>query len=108
MFCQMDNKELEQRLTRLEQQLASLEARYLAHMRLVHGTRMAELEAKVNDLEGRVADMDKIEQLAQDAYLQTHPDALKAMLAADGVICLGLGDPQFQNIPSVKDNRPKS
>ena len=56
----MDNRELEQRIATLEQQLESLEGRYVAHLRS-EGPRLGELEIKVQGLEARLKDFDKVE-----------------------------------------------
>ena len=75
----MDNRKLEQRIATLEQQLESLEGRYVAHLRS-EGPRLGELEIKVQGLEARLKDFDKVETLVFDAYLHSHPEAQEGIL----------------------------
>ena len=103
----MDNRMLEQRIATLEKQLESLEGRYVAHLRS-DGLRIVELETKVQGLEARLKDFDKIETLVFDAYLHAHPEAQETILEIDRTVDMGAQAFYFQNLPTVKDARRKS
>jgi len=103
----MDNRMLEQRIATLEKQLESLEGRYVAHLRS-DGLRIVELEIKVQGLEARLKDFDKIETLVFDAYLHAHPEAQETILEIDRTVDMGAQAFYFQNLPTVKDARRKS
>jgi hypothetical protein len=98
----MDNYELEQRIAALEHQLECFERRYLAYVR-TDDPRVAELECKVQGLEGRLKDLDKVETLAFDAYLHCHPEAQEGILEIDRVVDMDAMAFYFQNLPTVKD-----
>ncbi len=97
----MDNRELEQRIATLEQQLESLEGRYVAHLRS-EGPRLGELEIKVQGLEARLKDFDKVETLVFDAYVHSHPKAQEGILEIDRVVDMASQAFYFQNLPTVK------
>jgi len=103
----MDNRMLEQRIATLEKELESLEGRYVAHLRS-DGPRIVELEIKVQGLEARLKDFDKIETLVFDAYLHAHPEAQETILEIDRTVDMGAQAFYFQNLPTVKDARRKS
>ena len=98
----MDNHELEQHIATLEHQLECFERRYLAYVR-TGGLRLAEIEAKVQGLEARLKDFDKVETLAFDAYLHCHPEAQEGILEIDRVVDMDALAFYFQNLPTVKD-----
>lgn len=97
----MDNRMLEKRIATLEKQLESLEGRYVAHLRS-DGLRIVELEIKVQGLEARLKDFDKIETLVFDAYLHSHPEAQETILEIDRTVDMGAQAFYFQNLPTVK------
>ncbi len=103
----MDNRMLEQRFATLEKQLESLEGRYVAHLRS-DGLRIVELEIKVQGLEARLKDFDKIETLVFDAYLHAHPEAQETILQIDRTVDMAAQAFYFANLPTVKDAKRKS
>ena len=70
--------------------------------------RVVGLEIKVESLEARLKDLDKIEKLVFDAYVQTQPEAQETILARDRVVDMGELDFLFANQPTIKDARSKS
>ncbi len=97
----MDNRELEQRIATLEKQLESLEGRYVTHLRS-DGPRLGELEIKVQGLEARLKDFDKIETLVFDAYQHSHPEAQEGISEIERVVDKASHDFYFQNLPTIK------
>jgi hypothetical protein len=105
-ICTMDNHTLEQRVAQLEKQVASLQGIYATHLRM-DALRVVGLEIKVESLEARLKDLDKIEKLVFDAYVQTHPEAQETILQIDRTVDMGVQHLYFENLPSIKDARSK-
>ena len=99
----MDNRKLEQRIATLEQQLESLEGRYVAHLRS-DGLRIVELEIKVQGLEARLKDFDKVESLFSTPIFLTirKPRKRSSKSTAPSI---WPRRPSLANLPTVKDTK---
>jgi len=102
----MDNPDLEHRVARLEKRLAFWEAKF-KQAGEKDSIRFVELELKVERLMRRLEDFDRIEKIASDAYVKSHPRAQEAILELDRTD-MGAQDLYFENLPSIKDARSKS
>ena len=103
----MDNHSLEQRVAQLEKELAFWIEKF-KRAGESDSIRFLELELQAENLQSRVKDLDKIEKIAFDAYVQTHPAAQEALLDMDRTVDMGVHHLYFANFPSLKDFRSKS
>lgn len=70
----MDDKALEERLTRIEEMLAKLDHQLLRSCENLDVANL-KLELRVRQVEARIGEFAEVEQLAEAAYLKTHPEA---------------------------------
>jgi len=103
----MDNQALLQRIRQLEERLAFWERKF-KQAGENDSIRFVQLELKVEDLMRRLEDFDRVEKIASDAYVKSHPKAQEAILEIDRTVDMGAQDLYFDNLPSVKDARSKS
>src|SRR5208282_5007276 len=103
----MDNHTLEQRVAQLEKELAFWKHKF-KQAGEKDSIRFVELELRVERMMRRLEDFDRIEKIASDAYVKSHPRAQEAILEIDRTVAMDIQDIYFENLPSVKDARPKS
>ena len=95
----MDN--LEERVVQLEKQLATLKGSYLDNLRF-NSWRITELEIKNHGLEARLKDLDTLEKLVFANHFETNMEARDAILQIERTVPLGVHDPEFLNLPTIK------
>ncbi len=103
----MDNHAPEQRVAQLEKELAFWKHKF-KRAGEKDSIRFVELELKVERLIRCLTDVDRIEKIASDAYVKSHPRAQETILEIDRTVAMDITDIYFENLPSVKDARSKS
>ena len=103
----MDHHSLELRVAQLEKELAFWIEKF-KRAGENDSIRFLELQLQIENLQSRVKDFDKIEKIAFDAYVQTHPAAQDDLLDMDRTVDMGVQHLYFANLPSIKDFRSKS
>jgi hypothetical protein len=98
----MDNHSLEQRVSQLEKELAFWKDKF-KRAGEKDSIRFVELELKVERLMRGLTDVDRIEKIASDAYVKSHPRAQETILEIDRTVDMGSQDLYFDNLPSVKN-----
>jgi hypothetical protein len=103
----MDEKALEERLTRIEKMLAKLDHTGLRSFEIL-SVRDLKLELRVDRIEARISEFAQTEQLAEEAYLKTHPEAHAGVEAMKDAIDEARNDIFFSSLPTVQDHRRES
>ncbi|MGO9545219.1 MAG: hypothetical protein ACLPPF_10535 [Rhodomicrobium sp.] len=98
----MDNHALELRVAQLEKKLAFWEAKF-KQAGENDSIRFVKLELRVEYLISRLKDFDRLEKIAFDAYVKSHPKAQEAILEIDRTVPMDAHDLYFDNLPSVKN-----
>ena len=70
----MDDKALEERLERIEKMLAKLDYMGLRTHEILDVADL-KLQLRIDRIEARIGEFAEVEQLAQEAYIKTHPEA---------------------------------
>jgi len=110
----MDNQKFEERLSKLEDEVAKLVSRLsFLDRRTIRATEMTDLdilkvELRVKELEARVGDLGDLERIAQEAYLKTTPEAQAALYEVIDAVDVARSRLYFSNLPAVKDHERRS
>jgi hypothetical protein len=70
----MDDKALEERLTRIEEMLAKLDYKGLRSYEILDVANL-KLDLRVRRIEAAIGEFPEVERLAEAAYIKTHPEA---------------------------------
>ncbi len=103
----MDNHSLEQRVGQLEKELVFWKDKF-KRAGENDSLRFVELELKVERLMRGLAEVDRIERIASDAYIKSHPNAQEMILDINRTVTMDIMDIYFENLPTIKDARSKS
>src|SRR5271157_2227247 len=103
----MDNQSLEERVAQLEKELAFWVGKF-KKANEDDSIHFLELELKVENLTERLKDFYRVEKIASDAYVRTHPEVQETLLDMSRIVDMDVMDHYFQNLPTIKDARSRS
>ncbi len=99
----MDDRTLEERLTRIEDMLAKLDYRVLRTHEILD-VRALKAELRLDRIEARLGEFAEVEQLAQEAYLKTHPEVHAGVEAMKDSIFIACHDARLEARRNKRDS----
>ncbi len=100
----MDDKALEERLTRIEEMLAKLDYRVLRTHEILDVADL-KIDLRVRRIEAAIGNFAEVEWLAEKAYIKTHPEAHAEVEAIRDTLDNAAF---FETLPTVIDHRRDS
>jgi hypothetical protein len=105
----MGDQTIEQRLTRIEEQIANLAERLtvLDDQKCrgfeMHEVSLLKLDLRLREVELRMKEFREVERIAQEAYFKTNPEALSGLREAIDAVETARGQQFFSTLPTIKD-----